>query len=183
MCLELGESHLDGIEVWAIGRQREKPSASFLEDGLSLFALMAGKIVEDDDVAWTQRRRQLGFDVGFKENPVHGLVDEPWCRRARPRALVIFVVVAVSSMNTRRWALHASEADDASARPADPPGHQRVRTRMPAAFSSVLNPAFSRARDSEAGWATAPVAASSFAANSGIEISGTASTQEIRRGR
>jgi len=34
MGFELGEGHLDRIEVWTIGRQEEKPRAALLEDGL-----------------------------------------------------------------------------------------------------------------------------------------------------
>ncbi len=39
MGLELCEGHFDRIEVWAVRRQEEKPSAALLEDGLA-FALL-----------------------------------------------------------------------------------------------------------------------------------------------
>ncbi len=75
--LELGEGHFDGIEIRAIGRSEEKPGAAILEDGSGLFAFMAGKIVEDYDVARIERRGQLGFNPCFKDHTVHGAVDDP----------------------------------------------------------------------------------------------------------
>lgn len=39
---------------------------------------MAGKIVEDDNIAGIERRRELGFDIGFEDRPVHRRIDDPW---------------------------------------------------------------------------------------------------------
>lgn len=75
--LEFGESHFDGIEVRAVRRSEEKPGAAILEDGCGLFAFMAGKIVEDHDIAWIERRGQLGFDPCFEDHTVHRAVDNP----------------------------------------------------------------------------------------------------------
>lgn len=77
MCLEFCEGHFDGVKVWAVGRQEEEPSAAFLKDGAGLLAFVAGEIVEDDDIAWRKGWRELGFDVGFEDTAVHGLIDDP----------------------------------------------------------------------------------------------------------
>lgn len=82
MCLELGECHFDWIEIRAIGRQEEKPGAAFLEDRRSFLAFVAGKIIEDHHIARLQCRRELGFHIGFKDFPVHRLVDDPGRRQA-----------------------------------------------------------------------------------------------------
>ena len=49
--LELGEGHLDRVEVGAVGRQEQKPCALFADERLGFRAFVAGQIVEDDDVA------------------------------------------------------------------------------------------------------------------------------------
>jgi hypothetical protein len=67
MSLEFGKGHFDRIEVGAVGWQEEKPGAPLLEDGFRLFALMAGQVVEDDDVARPQGWCELGFDIGLEE--------------------------------------------------------------------------------------------------------------------
>lgn len=77
MSFELGESHFDGVEVGTVGRQEKEPGATVLEDGLGLFALMAGQVVEDDDIARPQGRGELCLDVGFEERPVHRALDDP----------------------------------------------------------------------------------------------------------
>lgn len=52
---ELGEHHLDGVEIGAIRRQ-EQQAGPDLTDGLPGFlSLVASQIVEDDDVALCQR--------------------------------------------------------------------------------------------------------------------------------
>lgn len=76
--LEFSESHFDWIQVGAIGRQEEEPGTAFSEDSLCLFAFVAREIVENDDVAGTERRRKLGFDIGLENVPVHRRVDDPW---------------------------------------------------------------------------------------------------------
>lgn len=42
-----GERHFDGVEVWAVGRQKQEPGTALLQKSLGLCALMAGEIVED----------------------------------------------------------------------------------------------------------------------------------------
>jgi len=77
MGFEFGESHLDRIEVGAVGRQEEEPRPALFEDGGGLFAFVAGEVVEDDHVASVQRRGELGFDPGFEDFPVHRAIDHP----------------------------------------------------------------------------------------------------------
>jgi len=77
MGLELGEGHLDGVEVGAVGGQKKEPGSFFFEDGFGLFAFVAGQVVEDDDVARSQGGGKLSLDIGFEENLVHGALDGP----------------------------------------------------------------------------------------------------------
>ena len=77
VCLEFGESHLDGIEVRAVGRSEQEPGAAIFEDSGGLLALMAGKIVEDHDITGIERGSQLGFYPCFENHTVHGAVDDP----------------------------------------------------------------------------------------------------------
>src|SRR5262245_724872 len=77
MSLELGEGHLDRIEVRTIGRQEEEPCASAADSLFGLFALVAGEIVQDDDVAWLEGGGELGFDIGLEDCPVHRRVNDP----------------------------------------------------------------------------------------------------------
>lgn len=50
--------------------------------GLCLWALVGSKIVEDDDIAFRQRRSELGLDIGFEDGPVHWPVDDEGCGQA-----------------------------------------------------------------------------------------------------
>jgi len=75
MRLELGEGHFDGIEVGAVGRQKEEP-CPFCSDGLlGRLAFMRGEVVENDDVSFTQGGGELGFNPGLEDTPVHRLID------------------------------------------------------------------------------------------------------------
>jgi len=76
--LELGESHLDWIEVGAIGRQEQEPSALGANGCLSGRAFMGGQIVQDDEVAGLEGRGQLGFDVSLEDAPIHRRIDDEW---------------------------------------------------------------------------------------------------------
>lgn len=42
---------------------------------------MGGEIVEDDDIAWRQRRGELGFHPGVEDAPVHLPVDDEGGRK------------------------------------------------------------------------------------------------------
>lgn len=67
MRLELGEGHLNGIEIGGIGRQKEEPGSFLLQALGSLGSLVDGKIVENDDIARRQCRGQLGSIQRSKE--------------------------------------------------------------------------------------------------------------------
>jgi hypothetical protein len=75
MGLELCERHFDRIEVRAIRRQEEELGSTLLEDSLGLYALVAGKVVEDHHVALLRRRGELGLEIGVEDLAIHGLVD------------------------------------------------------------------------------------------------------------
>lgn len=77
MSLELGESHLDWVEIGTVRRKEQEPSPALLQDRLRLFALVAGEIVENDNVAGLQGWAELGLDIGLKDRAVHRLVDDP----------------------------------------------------------------------------------------------------------
>jgi hypothetical protein len=42
----------------------------------SLF--VGGQVVQDDDIARLEGRRQLGFDVSVEDAPIHRRVDAEW---------------------------------------------------------------------------------------------------------
>lgn len=65
--LELGECHLDRVEIGAVGRQEEEPRADVFQDRGGLWAAVGGKVIQDHHVALVQGRGQLGFDLQVKE--------------------------------------------------------------------------------------------------------------------
>jgi hypothetical protein len=74
--LELCEHHFDRVQVGAVGRQEEQRcSACFNERG-GLGALVAGKIVEDDDVAGLELGHKILPDILGEDCPVHGLIND-----------------------------------------------------------------------------------------------------------
>ena len=75
--LELGECHLDGIEIGAVWRQEQEPRSNVFQDRGGLRAAVGGEVVEDYDVALVQGRGQLGFDIEVEEFPVHRPADHP----------------------------------------------------------------------------------------------------------
>ena len=77
MRFEFREGHLDRVEIRTVRRGEEEPCPSRFEDGLGLFAFVAGKIVEDHNVAGTEGGGELGFDIGLEGRAVHRTVDDP----------------------------------------------------------------------------------------------------------
>ena len=77
MGFELGERHFNRIEIGAVRWEEEEPGATLFEDGLGLIALMAGQVVENDDIARSQRRRELRLDVDLEDLLGHWAVDDP----------------------------------------------------------------------------------------------------------
>ena len=72
---ELGKNLLNGIEVWAVGRQEEEPGADRSDDFAHGLRLVTSKIVDDDDVSGTKRRQQELFDIGEKALPIDRPVE------------------------------------------------------------------------------------------------------------
>jgi len=77
MRLEFGECHFDWIKIGAVWRQEQEPSAAFFEDGFGFVAFMAGQVVEDHNVAWLERWRELGLDIDLEDVAVHRAVNDP----------------------------------------------------------------------------------------------------------
>ena len=124
VCLELGEGHLDGIEVGTVGWKEEEPGTPFLEDGSCFLALVARQIVEDDHVAGLERRGELGLDPGLEDVPVHGTVDDPGC--GQPIVTQRRDEGLRSPVAERRFHLQPPPP----ARPTAQPGHLRRRPRL-----------------------------------------------------
>lgn len=75
-CLELGEHHLDGIEVGAVWGQ-EQEARTDVTDGLAcLLSLMTSQIVENDDVALFQGGDKGLFDPGREGHAVDRPVQD-----------------------------------------------------------------------------------------------------------
>ncbi len=74
--LELGEHHLDGIEVGTVWRQ-EQEARTDVADGLAGFlSLVASQIVEDDDIALGEGGNQGLLDPGREGGAVDGPVQD-----------------------------------------------------------------------------------------------------------
>jgi len=77
MSLELGKGHLDRVEIWTVWRKEQEPCAALLQDRFSFAALVAGEVIENDNIARLQCRSELGLDIGVEDRSVHGFVDNP----------------------------------------------------------------------------------------------------------
>lgn len=73
--LELGENLFDRIEVGRVGWQEQKMGAGGSDRGANGFTLVAAEIVDDDDVAWCEGRRQDLLDVGGKALAVDRTIE------------------------------------------------------------------------------------------------------------
>ncbi len=81
---EFGEDLLDRIEVWAVGRQEQQARAFFPDRSSDGRLLVAGEIVEDDDVAWPQCRAELFLDPLGEAGAIDRLIEHE--RRIDPVA-------------------------------------------------------------------------------------------------
>ena len=93
MRFEFGEGHFDRIEVGAVGRQEQEPTAVCLEQLSGFGAFVRCQVVEDDDGPWFQLQDQDFFDVGIERIAIHGARDnprrhDPLARQARNQGLV-----------------------------------------------------------------------------------------------
>jgi len=79
MGFELGEGHLDGVEVGTIGRQEQDQGAPCLNGLLGGLALVCRQIIHDDDVAFGEGRREFFLHIGLEDAPVHRGIDDEGC--------------------------------------------------------------------------------------------------------
>src|SRR5215472_4358828 len=75
--LELGEEHLDGIEVWGVLGQEEEPGAHGADGGADCLAAVRSKIVHDDDVAWHAGWGEDLFDIEKEALAINRSFDQP----------------------------------------------------------------------------------------------------------
>ena len=73
MGLELGEGHLDGIEVGRVGWEKQEPGAARGQRSSGLGGLVDFQVVEDDDVAWLQGGSEL-IQIGIPADDI--MVEE-----------------------------------------------------------------------------------------------------------
>lgn len=81
-CLELGEDHLDRVEIGAVGRQEEEPGADATDGSAHWLALMAAEVIGDDDVTRPEGWRQELGDPGGERDPIDRSIDDAWCDNA-----------------------------------------------------------------------------------------------------
>jgi len=75
---QFGEDLFDGVEVWGIGRQEQKPGSGSPDGAAHGLALVAAEIIEDDDVARLQRWNQNLIDIGPEALAVDWTIENPW---------------------------------------------------------------------------------------------------------
>jgi len=79
---QLGKDLFNGVEVWTVRRQEEKPCAGGPDCRPDRIALVAPEIVHDYDVTWPECRQQELFDVTQEARPVDGAIEDTRCRDA-----------------------------------------------------------------------------------------------------
>lgn len=77
--LELCKGLLDGVEVWAIGRQEDEFCAGLSDGSAHLLALVAAEIVEDDDITGLEGGDQELLDVGTELLAIDRAIEEAGC--------------------------------------------------------------------------------------------------------
>ena len=76
--LELGERLFDRIEVGTVGRQKPDLRADGFNRGADLWLFVHHEVIEDDDIAGSERRHQDLFDVGEKADIVDRAIEHRW---------------------------------------------------------------------------------------------------------
>jgi len=76
-CLEFGEGHLDRVHVGAVGRQVEDLSAPSDDRLAHARNLVCRQIVEDHNIALSERRGENVLDVGAEGIAIHRPVEHP----------------------------------------------------------------------------------------------------------
>lgn len=76
---ELGEDLFDRVEVRAVGREEEELGACGSNSGANGPAFVASQVVDDDDVAWPERRDQDLLDIGEEGLAVDRPVEDAGC--------------------------------------------------------------------------------------------------------
>ena len=71
---KLGEDLLDGVQIWAIGRQEQESGTFGANGGSDCGFLVAGKIVQHYDIARLERRTKLLLDPGGEAGGVDWLI-------------------------------------------------------------------------------------------------------------
>jgi hypothetical protein len=76
--LEFGEGLFDGVQVGAVGGQKQEAGTG-CADGLShRVSLVAAEVVEHDDVAWLQGWDQHLRHPGVEGLAIDGTVEHAW---------------------------------------------------------------------------------------------------------
>jgi hypothetical protein len=74
--LQFGERLFDGIEVGTVGRQEPDKRADGFDRRADLWLFMHHQVIEDDDVAGAECRRQDLFDVGEEAHVVDRVIKD-----------------------------------------------------------------------------------------------------------
>ena len=72
---ELGEDLLDGVQVWAVGRQEQEPRADAADCCTDGRPLVTGEVVHDHDVARRERGHEELLDIIEEALAVDGLIQ------------------------------------------------------------------------------------------------------------
>ena len=74
---QLGERHLDGVQVGRIGRQEDEVVALCAQKFDGARGFVGGEVVGNDDLAGPEGRGQIVLDVGFETVAVHRAIEHP----------------------------------------------------------------------------------------------------------